>query len=157
MHQILHRLYIMLKQILSRFSSLPSTGALPKSDAPHALGTLLVRAAKADKIYLLEEIELIDDLLAHQYSITLDQAEVLRQECETLDVAIPDTQAFAHVLRDAIDYNERVATILALWEVVFADGKAVEAEQELLKELEELLGVSPEKSRELYKLAEAAA
>ena len=146
----------MLNRILSLFNNLPSTGALPKADTPHAVGTLLVRAAKSDKLYLLEEIELIDDLLAYQYSLTPDQATALRQECETLDMAVRDTEGFANVLRDAIDYDDRVATILALWEVVFADGRAVEAEEELLKELEKRLGVSPEKSRELYNLVEAA-
>lgn len=146
----------MFNRILSLFDTAPTQSTLPKADTPHAVGTLLVRAAKADKIYLLEEIELIDDLLAHQYDLTPDKATALRQECETLDLAMPDTQAVAGILRDAIEYDERAATILALWEVVFADDKVVEAEEDLLKELETLLGVSPQKSRELYELAEAA-
>jgi len=146
----------MFDRILSLFQTLPTTGSLEKPDTPHAVGTLLVRAAKADKLYLLQEIELIDDLLAYQYDLAPDQAAALRKECEILDVAIPEIEDFASILRDAINYDDRVATILSLWEVVFADGRAVDAEEGLLKELEVLLGVPAEKSRQLHELAKAA-
>ena len=36
---------------------------LPDADAQHALGALLVRAAKADNTYLVEEIAQIDKLV----------------------------------------------------------------------------------------------
>ena len=35
---------------------------LPDADAPHAMGALLVRAAKADASYLFEEIAIIDKI-----------------------------------------------------------------------------------------------
>lgn len=147
----------MLDRIKSLFHSLPNAGSLPTPDTPHAIGTLLVRAAKADKLYLLEEIEVIDDLLAYQFNLTPEQAAQLRQDCEALDMAFSETEDFANDLRDSISYDERVATILSLWEVVFADGQAVDAEEDLLSQLETLLGVPSEKSRELHELAKAAA
>lgn len=147
----------MFDRILSLFQPQASVTKLPEADAQHAMGALLVRAAKADKAYLFEEIEHIDDLLAHRYGLNPVQAAKLRAECEKLEEAMPDTAALAAVLHDAISYEEREATVAALWEVVFADGHEVEAEDILLHQLEELLGVSPEKSKELHDTAMHAA
>ena len=147
----------MFDRILSLFQPQARVTKLPPADAQHAMGALLVRAAKIDKAYLFQEIEHIDDLLAHRYRLNPVQAAKLRAECEKLEQAMPDTAALAAVLHNAISYEEREATVAALWEVVFADGHEVEAEDELLHQLEDLLGVSPEKSRELHDIAMAAA
>lgn len=147
----------MFDRILSLFQPQASVTKLPEADAQHAMGALLVRAAKADRAYLFEEIEHIDDLLAHRYGLNPVEAAKLRAECEKLEEAMPDTAALAAVLHDAISYEEREATVAALWEVVFADGHEVEAEDILLHQIEALLGVSPEKSKELHDRAMQAA
>jgi len=147
----------MFDRILSLFHPQAPVTKLPEADAQHALGALLVRAAKADKAYLFEEIEHIDDLLAHRYGLNPVEAAKLRAESEKLEEAMPDTTALATVLHDAISYEEREATVAALWEVVFADGHEVPAEDALLHQLEALLGVSPEKSKELHDAAMTAA
>lgn len=146
----------MFDRIMSLFHKDVRVTRLPEADAQHAMGALLVRAAKADKAYLFEEIEHIDDLLAHRYNLNPVQAAKLRAECEKLEEAMPDTAALAKVLHDVISYEEREATVLALWEVVFADGHEVEAEDLLLHQLEALLGVSPEVSKRLHDEAMAA-
>lgn len=147
----------MFDRILSLFQPQSHVTKLPEADAQHAMGALLVRAAKADNAYLFEEIEHIDDLLAHRYGLNPVEAAKLRAECEKLEEAMPDTAALAGVLHDAISYKDREATVAALWEVVFADGHEVEAEDILLHQLEALLGVSPEKSKELHDAAMRAA
>jgi len=147
----------MFDRILSLFQKEAPLTKLPEADVQHALGALLVRAAKADKAYLFEEIEHIDDLLAHRYDLNPVEAAKLRAECEKLEAAMPDTTALAAILHDAISYEDREATVAALWEVVFADGHEVEAEDALLHQLEALLGISPEKSKDLHDAAMAAA
>lgn len=147
----------MFDRILSLFQPQASVTQLPEADAKHAMGALLVRAAKADKAYLFEEIEHIDDLLAHRYGLNPVEAAKLRAECEKLEEAMPDTAALAAVLHDAISYSEREATVAALWQVVFADGHEVEAEDILLHQIEALLGVSPETSKQLHDEAMIAA
>ena len=142
----------MFQRILSLAQKKTNTASLPDIDVPHATGALLVRAAKADNVYLIEEIEVIDDVLAHRYSLSPEEAAKLRKECETLDTLMPVGAAFAEVLCDAIDYDERVAMVLALWEVVFADGHKVEEEDTLLSHLETVLGVPVAKSKELQDL-----
>lgn len=143
----------MFERILSLFHPETHVTPLPEADAKHALGALLVRAAKIDQVYVFEEIEHIDALLAHRYDLNPVEAAKLRAECEVLEAAMPDTEALAQVLHDAIDREDREATVLSLWEVVFADGVEVEAEDNLLHHIEALLGVSPERSKELHDLA----
>jgi len=42
---------------------------LPAADAGHVAGALMVRAAKADKAYLFEEVEMIDRVLAQRHQL----------------------------------------------------------------------------------------
>lgn len=145
----------MFDRILSLFQPQAHVTPLPEADAQHALGALLVRAAKIDKVYLFEEIEHIDELLEHRYGLNPVQAAKLRAECEKLEAMMPDTAELAAVLHDAISDEDREQTVLALWEVVFADGTEMPEEDALLHQLETLLGVSPERSKELHDLAMA--
>lgn len=140
----------MFDRILSIFHKEAPVTKLPEADAQHAMGALLVRAAKIDKAYLFEEIEQIDDVLAHQYNLNPVEAAKLRAECEKLEEAMPDTTALSTILHDAIGLEEREATVAALWAVVFADGVEAEAEDRLLHQVEEILGVSPEVSKRLH-------
>jgi uncharacterized tellurite resistance protein B-like protein len=88
--------------------------------------------------------------LAHRYNLNPVQAAKLRAECEKLEAAMPDTAALSTILHDAISLAEREATVAALWAVVFADGVEAEAEDALLHQVEEFLGVSQEVSKRLH-------
>ncbi len=140
----------MFDRILAMFHQEASITKLPEADAQHAMGALLVRAAKIDKAYLFEEIEQIDDVLAHLYALNPVQAAKMRAECEKLEEAMPDTDALSTILHDAIGIAEREATVAALWAVVFADGVEAEAEDALLHQVADILGVSPEVSKRLH-------
>lgn len=147
----------MFDRILALFQPAPPVTALPPNDARHALGALLVRAAKADRAYLFEEIERIDRVLGELYGLDPVAAARMRAGCEKLDAAIPETADLAAVLHDAIPMDDREAAVAALWQVVFADGVEHEAEDELLHHIEAVLGVSPAKARAMHDAAQAAA
>lgn len=122
---------------------------LPEADAQHALGALLVRAAKADDTYLVEEIAQIDKVLRERHGLNPVQAAKMRAECELLEKAIPDTVKITTILEHAISTSEKEATLIALWRVVYADGVNKEVEDRLLHEIEAVLGVEPERAKEL--------
>lgn len=128
---------------------------LPEADASHALGALLVRAAKADDAYVFEEIARIDKILAKRHDLNPVEAAKMRAECELLEREIPQTKEIATILRHAISTEEKEATLVALWQVVFADGVKRDAEDQLLHRIEELLGVTPERAQELQAQAES--
>lgn len=123
---------------------------LPEADARHALGALMVRAAKADKAYLFEEVEQIDLVLAARNGLNPVEAAKMRAACEKLEQQMPETADLATILRSAISDAEKEATVAALWTVVFADGFEHEDEDELLHQVEAVLGVSPAVARRLH-------
>ena len=127
---------------------------LPEADASHAMGALLVRAAKADHTYLVEEIAVIDKILAKRHGINPVDAAKMRAECELLEREMPDTDDIATVLEHAINTAEKEATLRALWQVVYADGIMHEEEDQLLHQIEAVLGVGAARAKELQAQAE---
>ncbi|MDO6729518.1 TerB family tellurite resistance protein [Marinovum sp. 2_MG-2023] len=127
---------------------------LPELDAAHALGALLVRVAKADHVYLFEELEQIDRILAHRNGLKPVAAAKMRAECERLESEVPDTPEFVAKLRDHVDYQDRRLIAEALWAVVIADGIREEHEVALVELVEEMLGVTEAHSAEARAAAE---
>ena len=126
---------------------------LPEVDASHAMGALMVRAAKADNAYLFEEIRLIDQVLAQRHGLDPVAAAKFRASCEKLEHEMPNTDEIAGILKKAINDNEKEATLSALWSVVYADGIKHDEEDKLLHHIEEVLGVAPSRARELQQAA----
>jgi len=123
---------------------------LPEADAKHAIGALLVRAAKADKAYLFEEVEQIDRVLAERNGLNIVEAAKMRAACEKLEESMPDTSQLVDLLHNAISAAEKEATVRALWTVVFADGVEHEEEDELMHEVERVLGLTPGVAKRLH-------
>lgn len=123
---------------------------LPPADAAHVVGALMVQAAKADRAYLFEEVEVIDRVLARRHDLNPVEAAKMRAQCEKLEEAMPDTDELAAVLRDAVGTDEAEAALRALWAVVFADGLEQEEEDDVLHHVEAVLGISPERAKELH-------
>lgn len=128
---------------------------LPKLDAAHALGALLVRVAKADHVYLFEELEQIDRILAERNGLNPVAAAKMRADCERLEAEIPDTPRFAEMVRDAVGYEDRHSVVRALWKVVLADGIREEHEVALVDLIQEQLGVTEAHSAEAREAAQA--
>ncbi|MCY4179120.1 MAG: TerB family tellurite resistance protein, partial [Litoreibacter sp.] len=122
---------------------------LPPTDAQHALGALMVRAAKADDAYLFAEIELVDRILATLHGLNPVEAAQMRAACERLEAEMPDTANLSAILARAISAEERDAMLSALWSVVFADGVEHEAEDRVLHQIEAVLGVPKPRARDI--------
>lgn len=130
---------------------------LPEADAKHAIGALLVRAAKADQAYLFEEVEQIDKVLAERNGLNIVEAAKMRAACEKLEETMPNTAQLMGVIKDAISAAEKEATVRALWSVILADGVEHEDEDELMHEIERLLGLTPGIAKRLHDDAVAQA
>ncbi len=131
----------MLKNFFQAFRSQQPTD-MPDPDAELALGALLVRVAQADRDYKLEEIRLIDRILARMYQHNAIEAAKVRATCEKLHAAAPDTDTFGKLIRETTDLQERLAALDALWEVVLADGTSDEGEMNIVEEARIAMGLS---------------
>ncbi|MEW2913828.1 TerB family tellurite resistance protein [Leisingera sp. JC11] len=131
----------MLKKFFQAFR--PSEPpALPDPDAELALGALLVRVAKSDREYQLEEISLIDRILARLYQHNAIEAAKVRATCEKLHAAAPETDTFGRLIRETTGLEERLAALDALWEVVLADGNEHEGEVTIIEDARKAMGLS---------------
>ncbi|BBU57459.1 MULTISPECIES: TerB family tellurite resistance protein [Mameliella] len=116
---------------------------LPEPDAKLALGTLLVRVARADDTYLFEEISQIDRTLSAAFGLNPVEAAKMRATCERLAREIKDDARMTALIRENVDYAHRVETVQALWQVAWADGITDAREAALVNLVEEALGVAP--------------
>ena len=120
----------------------PQHDKLPDPDAELALGALMVRVAQADRDYKLEEISLIDRILARLYQHNAIEAAKVRATCEKLHAAAPETDTFGKLIRETTDLQERLAALDARWEVVLADGNSDEGEIKIVEEARIAMGLS---------------
>ena len=140
----------MFERIMSIFTAAPKPATLPERDAQHAFGALMVRAAKIDRAYLFEEVEMIDRILARLNGLNPVEAAKFRAACERLEQVMPDTGELAEIVHAAIPPTEAEAMVRALWQVVFADGVEHEEEDQLLHQIESVLGVAPDRARAIH-------
>ena len=101
----------------------PEPEQLPDSDARLALTALLVRVARSDGSYDLTERQRIARIAETRYGLSPDDATALRSDAEELEAQAPDTVRFTRAIKDAVAYEDRIAVIEALWQVVLADGR----------------------------------
>lgn len=130
---------------------------LPEADVPHALGALLVRVARADDHYAVQEISQIDKILAKFQSIGPIDAAKLRAECERLEAFAPETPDFAYLLCESVSYEARLELVAALWDVVYADGTARAAEEHMMELTQDHLGTKSEDCAAARRAAEQKA
>jgi uncharacterized tellurite resistance protein B-like protein len=120
----------------------PDPERLPAPDARVALAALLVRVARTDGLYAVEEVERIDRVLAQHHGLTPFEAARLRAEAETVEAAAPDTVRFTQALKSAIALEDRAAVMTALWSVALADGQRDDQEDRLMRMVATLLGLT---------------
>lgn len=117
---------------------------LPELDGRHAMAGLLVRTAKTDRTYAVEEIRRIDRILAVTYGLNPVEAARLRAESEKLEAHAPEDGRFAAAVCDRLDAEHREAVLVAMWRVAFADGIEKDEEVAYLDRAGERLGLDAE-------------
>ncbi len=120
----------------------PAPPRLPEPDARLALAALLVRVAKTDGLYAAEEVERIEKILMTRHNLGPFEAARLRSEAEDLEAQAPDTIRFTRALKAAVPLEDRAALMQALWSVALADGARDAGEDQMLRLLANLLGLT---------------
>ncbi|PJE33395.1 Tellurite resistance protein TerB [Pseudooceanicola marinus] len=135
----------MFGDFLSRLTA-PRPEPLNEGDARLALSALLVRVARADGTFDGGERRTIGRILETRYALDGDGAEALLRDAEALEGQAPDTVRFTRAIKDAVPYENRLAVVEALWQVVLADGNRDPEEDALLRLVVSLLGITDQDS-----------
>ncbi len=120
----------------------PTPDRLAPPDARLALAALLVRVARTDGLYSAEEVERIDRVLALRHGLDAFAAARLRADAEAVEAEAPDTVRFTRALKEAVALEDRAALMTALWSVALADGFRDAHEDQVLRLVSNLLGLT---------------
>ncbi len=130
----------MFADFLKRLTD-PAPAPLPDADARLALTALLVRVARSDHDYSDAERARIQGIISARYGLDPVTRDALLADAEQLESEAPDTVRFTRSIKDAVPYEDRLAVVEALWQVVMADGTRAKEEDALLRLVANLLGV----------------
>jgi uncharacterized tellurite resistance protein B-like protein len=132
----------MFESLLRRLTA-PTPDRLPEPDADLALAALLVRLARSDGTYAPAEIARIDRVLSARHGA---DAQGLRQRAEALEAQAPDTVRFTRAIKDATAPEDREELLQALWSVALADSAREAEEDQLMRLVTSLLGLTDQQS-----------
>jgi len=133
----------MFAEFFERLRGTRAEAPLPPLDARLAIGALLVRLAKVDAHYAVEEIAEIDAILAKAHDLNAVDAAKLRATCEKIEAQAPDTDTFTALVQQGVPYADRAGVYEALWNVGLADRALKPEEQEMLAQVGAALGITP--------------
>ena len=132
----------MFRNILSRLLDPAPPAPLTAEDAEVAIAALLVRIARADDRYGETEKRRIDQVLARRRGLDAASAAERRAAAAMIEAEAPDTVRFTRTIKNRIDLADRQDVLVAMWEIVYADGSRSAEEETLVRLVAGLLGVS---------------
>ena len=113
---------------------------------------LMVHVIVADgKITPDEEAKLLDVLETH-YEMTNAQAKELAEQAKKAQSESVDLYSFTSVLKAQMSETERMGLVEDLWEMVYADGKLHEFEDNIVWRVAELVGINSDRRMALKRL-----
>lgn len=114
----------------------------PQDPLEIAAAALLVHAASVDASFDEVERRRILDILLRRFSLDAEEAETLLAAAEDKAAGAVQILGFTRTVKDRYSYEQRVALVEMLWEVVLADGRIDAHEAQLMRRIGGLIYVS---------------
>jgi uncharacterized tellurite resistance protein B-like protein len=136
----------MLDTIRAFFSELAGTHApsdrFREDDYRVAAAALLVHALNIDGEMSEIERQKLNAVVKQRFQLDADATEALIGEATVIEGEAVDLYQFTSLLNRALDEQGRLRIIEMMWELVYADGRVNEFEDNLVWRVADLLGVS---------------
>lgn len=126
----------------------------PAAEARFACACLLIEAAAMDGDFDAEERTRIALILAEDFALDGGQVQSLMDDARTASDNAGGIYRFTRKLKDSTTPEERPNYIEMMWEVVLADGKLDPLEDQLIRRVAGLIGVSDQDRGAARKRAE---
>jgi uncharacterized tellurite resistance protein B-like protein len=144
---------LMFESFKSFISDIVDGGKHPsqfaEDDYRLSAAALLVHAAAIDGEMLQSERDKLHSLLAQRFELDDAATDELIEKATAVEHESVDLYHFTHVLNRALNEEGRARIIEMMWQIVYADGRRDELEDNLLWRAADLLGVSPRERIEL--------
>jgi len=114
-----------------------------------AAAALLVHAAAIDGDMLQAERDQLHAIVKRRFGLDDGAADELIDKATVAEQEAVDLYHFTSLLNRTLDEEGRARIVEMMWEIVYADGRRDELEDNLLWRAADLLGVSPRQRIEL--------
>ena len=114
-----------------------------------AAAALLVHAAAIDGDMSQAERDKLHTIVKRRFGLDDGAADVLIDKATVAEQEAVDLYHFTSLLNRTLDEEGRARIVEMMWEIVYADGRRDELEDNLLWRAADLLGVSPRQRIEL--------
>jgi uncharacterized tellurite resistance protein B-like protein len=114
-----------------------------------AAAALLVHCALIDGDVTPQERDALRAVIKGRFALDDASTDELIEKATAAEHEAVDLYHFTHLLNRALDGEGRAKVVEMMWEIVYADGKRDELEDNLLWRAADLLGVSPRERIEL--------
>lgn len=112
-----------------------------EDDTRLAVAALMVRCMVIDGDTTDNERTVLRSVLEADYNLSPDDLDALIADAENAEHNSVDLYGFTSVLSREMNREQRAGVIRQMWQVVFADGKVHEFENNLVWRVAELLGI----------------
>jgi uncharacterized tellurite resistance protein B-like protein len=134
-------------QLLKEFLNDVGIGEKPasrfnESDYRLAAAALLIHVMSIDGQESGAELDKLHELLKRQFDLDDDAAEELVAVATTADREAVDLYGFTSLINRSLDEDGRRRIVKMMWEMVYADGRVNEFEDNVVWRASDLLGVS---------------
>lgn len=133
-----------LKQFLADLGGTPQAKPMTEDESRLAAAALLYHVTAIDGMVEEAERKRLRTLLRERFYLDEQGLDDLMAAAEYADRQAVDLFGFTSVLKSRLEIAERERIVGMMWELVFADGKVHEFEDNLIWRTSELLGVSSE-------------
>ena len=117
-----------------------ANGKKPEINHGLALATLFIQLANTDNDYSSEEHELIITILENRYKVERKEAKKIIEEAKYLERDMSDTMQITREIKNTIPYEERSGVVRDLWQIIMADNKRSNEENNLMRLVIKLMG-----------------
>lgn len=132
-----------LKSFLSEFGEgAKSAPAFEANDYRLAAAALLIHVMAIDGQEKPAELDRLRDILKAQFALDDARTDALIEAATTADREAIDLYRFTSLLNRELDEAERLRIVEMMWEIVYADGKMNEFEDNVVWRAADLLGIS---------------
>lgn len=131
-----------LKRFLGDLGGAPDPAPMTADEERLAAAALLYHVTVIDGEVGDEETRRLRKLLRDRFDLDEAGLDSLMTAAEDADKQAVDLYGFTRILKQRLDIDERERIVAMMWELVFADGKVHEFEDNLIWRVAELLGVS---------------
>ena len=136
----------MIDAIRRFFAEITSDGgdriALGEEQVRLAVAALLFRVIAIDGTVSDEERAALRDVLKRHFGLDPQATSLLVEAAEDAEAEAVDLYGFTSVLKARLEPSDRERIVEMMWQMVYADGKADEFENNVVWRVAELLGVS---------------